>query len=464
MKNILFCLFLLLSTTLFSQKTDVFTQNVSGIGYANGGTYYYEATLKCQLYNAGMGDIAIKVGVFNYKITRFITKYDNTDILVENPISYPITIKNFQTKFKGSFSLNGSNIYTSEYMLDGMRQGALDNITLNKKDINRIVSRYNLRDSSKNINRIFSIEILGAKLINEYFEELSQINSMLDQKKREKDNKEYLAEQKRKAQDRLKELEAEQRIKNKKTNNFSSKNTDNTMSNAMKYYYLQQKQERERKERLRKQNIQNTANAMSGLMDMDFGYGERIGFFSLTGGFNYLWGDVDEASVSIPINASLELNIPIAKSYEIELLGDYNYNLDISSSDIEATNESYYFAGGINLGKSRKFSVLYVNHNIKYYLEIKDENHNESYIGVDEVISTNGIGISYNFNGKYMDELGRILVLYTKGKDDVSNINVRYDMSTGALMFSVEYNQFTNKFMDYSVGSIGMRFGFKLPF
>jgi len=172
--TILFCAQTIL---FFAQETSVFQTEIRGSGQANGGTYTYKAVLKSKLFNSGLGDLDIKVGIFDYQILSFTYKGKEGTSLGD--VSFPIKIDKIQSKFEGSFLLNANQVHTSTYTLSGVRKGGLDNITLNANDRNTIVNKYGLKESSNNLNKVTRIDIKNGKLINTYFSELSPIASRL---------------------------------------------------------------------------------------------------------------------------------------------------------------------------------------------------------------------------------------------------------------------------------------------
>ena len=176
-------LLLFFTSFLFAQSTKIFTKHVSGSGNANGGKYDYRAKLKFQIYNAGLGDIVLKVGIMDYKITNFFYKGITTSVTSDYDFKFPIVFKNHQADVSGTVKL----VYGAERQVpynfkeDDVRQGALDIHYFSKEDVDEIVSDLGLKTNS---DRLITSrwDMYDIQINNSYFSELSTIASTIDKR------------------------------------------------------------------------------------------------------------------------------------------------------------------------------------------------------------------------------------------------------------------------------------------
>ncbi len=210
MKKIFLAITLIFSITsnTIAQESKTYYEKITGSGTANGGEYNYEATLEAKIYNSGLGGIAVKFGIGEYKITSF--KYKE-EFYYKTDEGFPIEINNIQSDLiDGYLNIKSATYHYSvadqKFSMLGIRKGHLDNVELNNENI-KSIKNYN--NGGKVSFDDFYLEFFG-KLKNTYFEQLAKIASSYDILKRKEKNDNYLAEQKEKAQEKLKEIEIAQ--------------------------------------------------------------------------------------------------------------------------------------------------------------------------------------------------------------------------------------------------------------
>lgn len=210
MKKIFLAITLIFSITsnTIAQESKTYYEKITGSGTANGGEYNYKATLEAKIYNSGLGEIAVKFGIKEYKITSF--KYKE-EFYYKTDEGFPIEINNIQSDLiDGYLNIKSATDHYSvadqKFSMLGIRKGHLDNVELNNENI-KSIKNYN--NGGKVSFDDFYLEFSG-KLKNTYFEELAKIASSYDILKRKEKNDNYLAQQKEKAKEKLKEIEIAQ--------------------------------------------------------------------------------------------------------------------------------------------------------------------------------------------------------------------------------------------------------------
>ena len=182
-----FLTFLFIATYFFATSQEIIDyENVTGSGNANGGTYYYEAKVSCKSYLPGMGDIAYKLSVTNFKITSFDYKNKNYNSRTnEVGESFPISIPNIQTDVTLSLTyIDGHNpnrrITFDNYVMRGVQQGYGDYGYLNDNDTKKIKDYFSI-NKKEDFSRLL-IKLSDVRLNNSYFESLSKLTNLIKEK------------------------------------------------------------------------------------------------------------------------------------------------------------------------------------------------------------------------------------------------------------------------------------------
>ena len=128
---------------------------------------------------------------------------------------------------------------------------------------------------------------------------------------------------------------------------------------------------------------------------------------------------------------------------------------------------------GFNFGWSRAVSLQLLSYNTKFYHHFSVDGETKEKIGEDKFYSTYGLGFTVDpWNGKERNRLSRFSFSYTLADknvkfinadfewEEVSNLNFRFDGAEGAFYYGVEYNMFSNKQVDFSLSTIGIKLGF----
>ncbi|MEK9612552.1 MAG: hypothetical protein VW080_01345 [Flavobacteriaceae bacterium] len=235
----------------------------------------------------------------------------------------------------------------------------------------------------------------------------------------------------------------------------------------------------------------------------DWGYGDRYFGMTINTGGNIIGGEISK--FSIPLITYIEVNLPISESFLIEFLGEYSLNWVLKPGDsstilgalgedtgtnsfydapsifdepesieIEKNKYGRYFYGlGFNFGWSRAVSLQLLSYNTKFYHHFSVDGETKEKIGEDKFYSTYGLGFTVDpWNGKERNGLSRFSFSYTLADknvkfinadfewEEVSNLNFRFDGAAGAFYYGVEYNMFSNKQVDFSLSTIGIKLGF----
>ncbi|WP_298780776.1 hypothetical protein [uncultured Polaribacter sp.] len=184
MRKLLVLFSLFISTITLSQKTAVFTEEISGFNnYSNNISYGYEATVKFQLMNAGLGDVKIKVGVTNFNVTSL-----NGVNLDQTIISSKLPIKNAAKQFsiKGRFSVYYHNVFNGviDFKIGMLNDGdLLDVYYLTNEQRDDFVKRHDLKKDKNRIKDLVLKLWADVELIPEGISEIRKIQSLSSSKK-----------------------------------------------------------------------------------------------------------------------------------------------------------------------------------------------------------------------------------------------------------------------------------------
>ncbi|AFL82011.1 hypothetical protein Aeqsu_2555 [Aequorivita sublithincola DSM 14238] len=201
MRYLIFLLFF--PSIVISQSTKEYTKEIKGSGYANDGFYNYEAKIKYQLWNQGMGDIVLKIGIMDYKITRFREK-DMVEInTYDSPVAnqFPLVLKNHQgdVRFDLFIKWNGGNGTTvvrfTNLKEEAVRQGALDLYYFDKEQVKEMVEKFELKKNRDNIEDL-DVEMNSIYIDNNYFGDLSSITNQYYKSKKNENSEDKLENKK----------------------------------------------------------------------------------------------------------------------------------------------------------------------------------------------------------------------------------------------------------------------------
>lgn len=178
----------------------------TGSGTANGGEYSYRATIKAKTYLPGLGDVRIKFAITEYEITSFIYKGINANDI--DGVNFPIRINNIQSDLiftvQFGYRSNGKYVQVSDKE-HGVSSTFLDFYDLSKEDVDYLRRIFNINKAA-DFSNIPTFEIEDEELLNSYFDELSKVANLIDQK---------IAQ--RKLTEKKAELEAEKEKKQRET-------------------------------------------------------------------------------------------------------------------------------------------------------------------------------------------------------------------------------------------------------
>lgn len=174
--------------TSFAQILTVYsgdqeTTIVKGKGTANGGTYYYEATIKSKFEVKILGEFWVYLSIPEYKITGF--NYNGEDAAYFVDASFPISPKGyFQSDISGDYRIKeGSSYYITgnSFTERGIGRSAdlISFIDIDGESKKTLKQHLN-GDKSKLSN--INVYLFNLSLKNDYFEELSAIKSLMDKK------------------------------------------------------------------------------------------------------------------------------------------------------------------------------------------------------------------------------------------------------------------------------------------
>jgi hypothetical protein len=176
----------------FSQSTQQFTEEIYGSDKINGGTYYYEAVIKYQLRNQGMGDIVLQIGIMEYKITGF--KKGNIGLDWEtSPVrdEFPIVLRNHQADVLFDVFIDWQPAYDYR-QIDfnnlkevAVRQGALDLYYFDKDQVKNIVQAFDLDTNPERIKDL-RVKMAHVHIDNDYIGALSSVIDKYERLEREK--------------------------------------------------------------------------------------------------------------------------------------------------------------------------------------------------------------------------------------------------------------------------------------
>lgn len=181
MRYLIFLLFL--PSLLFSQTTKEYTKDIEGSGYANDGYYNYEAKIKYQLWNQGLGDIVLKIGIIDFKITRFRDKNMNEIYSTSSPVAdqFPIVLNNHQADVRFNLWIEwkggvGSKVVSLPNLKEeAVRQGSLDLYYFSKEQVEEMVDKFELKENRNNIEDL-DVEMSSVYIDNDYFGDLASIS------------------------------------------------------------------------------------------------------------------------------------------------------------------------------------------------------------------------------------------------------------------------------------------------
>ena len=282
------------------------------------------------------------------------------------------------------------------------------------------------------------------------------------------------------------------------TNNYKKKKQ---ILRELKVYqeFLPSYQKSQLKRDLKEERTREVVSSVSRpLINVDYGEGRRRLLLTLATGADIISGkDDDQGAFGIPLRIGIDFTIPISKTLAIDVFGAYNTNLFIDLSfltgGIEPTEfdvvdvnslpdpeediifDRYFYGIGLNIGKNRKFTASLLSHSMKYSHKISYGDKVDYEIDFGKSIPTYGLGLMYDFNGKYKQDLSRLSVSYTLNDKNLSfldssfkdnkysNLNARWEAAIGAMMIGFEYNLFKDDVLNRKVSaftiSLGLYFG-----
>lgn len=226
---IIFCVLLLPAIALaqfITAEDEVTEYNLT----ANGGTYAYRATVKTRANNPAKNEVRVQLAIVKYEITEFYYNGERYEDLY--PDLFPLTIENIRSDItlKVIFTTAADN-KVIERVMRGVGKGEFDITHLTQEEVDRLKEGfYGIKTKEDFLNTKLSLSKVS--LQNSYFEALDELktrrkNEVVDAKRTKQlnDQSSYLAEQKKKAQQKLKELEiaAERDRKNQELADLNAK-------------------------------------------------------------------------------------------------------------------------------------------------------------------------------------------------------------------------------------------------
>lgn len=233
----------------------------------------------------------------------------------------------------------------------------------------------------------------------------------------------------------------------------------------------------------------NLTSATSGFVDVNYGRGNRNLMLIFSTGVKFISNSVSENfETSLPLQINTEITIPVSRKLAIEIYGEYAYNYMLNDDELsgltgvnsvstdvekEVNLGAYNFGLGLNIGKGRKFSVLLLNDYRLYNYKEREKGKADKDLGKNKYLATYGLGLKYNFLGKSKNELQTLSISYTynnkdfeflnseNGLNDINNLNIKYEMSVGALFLGFEYNLFNDKIKHFDFSTFGLSVGYK---
>ena len=152
----------------------------TGFGTANGGEYSYRATVKAKSYLPGLQDVRIKFAITEYEITSFTYKGINASDI--DGVNFPIRVNNIQSDFK--FWIRFDGIKYRSYFVEGKEPSVsssfIDFYDLTPIEVTEFTNTFEI-SKKDDFSNVYSIN-LDAELLNSYFDELSKVANLIDQK------------------------------------------------------------------------------------------------------------------------------------------------------------------------------------------------------------------------------------------------------------------------------------------
>jgi len=424
MKTLVSTLFLLLvSITSFGQVEYLESTSsiTSGKGKANGGEYYYNATVKCRASAPGLGDVRLQCSILSFEITGF--EYGDRLYSGSND-GFPILIDNIQSDLEGSFEFTTDIHWTSffQYKIYGVRKGAFDVKYLTDEEVKSL----QLKTSKDFYDLRFNFEL--ESLTNTYFDELDSYKNGIKKEqtereqaeKKQKQDNEWKAEQKKKADEHLKQLELESKIENEKRE----------AEQKQKEYDDQFKSKEQLKH---EKDVSDWYNVLAPINDIEI---RDADLESGSWGISYSLNDFNETSLFYSHISAWD-NFFVAFDFKATML---SYKAYESKIDIDTYTDLF------QTGQINDEDLIIQNHSSSYN-ETSDRIYRQNKI--KSFGGNLGVGLGFRFNLTRATAL-RFLVMGEVATGSELPFSYGYNFKTqleiGKIILGISYNTTTYKF------------------